>query len=116
MLRRLHHLVPAHRAHSRLELRRALRALSAQPDDLGHHGASRHGADREHVAARLDRGKGEPRVSGINLLAGAVAVAILICFTLWGGKQFRRVAMLVGLVLGTLVYALFIPISFGRVI
>jgi xanthine/uracil permease len=60
--------------------------------------------------------KASPGFPGINLLAGAVAVAILICFTLWGGKQFRRVAMLVGLVLGTLVYALFIPISFGRVI
>jgi xanthine/uracil permease len=60
--------------------------------------------------------KASPGFPGINLFAGAVAVAILICFTLWGGKQFRRVAMLVGLVLGTLVYALFIPISFGRVI
>ncbi len=60
--------------------------------------------------------KASPGFPGINLLAGAVAVAFLICFTLWGGKQFRRVAMLVGLVLGTLVYALFIPISFGRVI
>jgi len=60
--------------------------------------------------------KASPGFPGINLFAGAVAVAILICFTLWGGRQFRRVAMLVGLVLGTLVYALFIPISFGRVI
>jgi len=60
--------------------------------------------------------KASPGFPGINLFAGAVAVAILICFTLWGGKQFRRVAMLVGLVLGTLVYALFIPISFARVI
>jgi xanthine/uracil permease len=60
--------------------------------------------------------KASPGFPGINLFAGAVAVAILIGFTLWGGKQFRRVAMLVGLVLGTLVYALFIPISFGRVI
>ncbi len=60
--------------------------------------------------------KASPGFPGINLFAGAVAVAILIGFTLWGGKQFRRVAMLVGLVLGTLVYALFIPISFGRVV
>jgi xanthine/uracil permease len=60
--------------------------------------------------------RASPGFPGINLLAGAVAVAILIVFTLWGGKQFRRVAMLIGLILGTLVYALFIPISFGRVI
>lgn len=57
-----------------------------------------------------------PGFPGINLMAGAVAVATLICLTLWGGKQLRRVAMLVGLVVGTLFYALFIPISFGRVI
>src|SRR6266566_1164458 len=43
--------------------------------------------------------KASPGFPGINLFAGAVAVAILICFTLWGGKQFRRVAMLVVLVL-----------------
>jgi xanthine/uracil permease len=59
--------------------------------------------------------RASPGFPGINLMAGAVAVATLICFTLWGGKQFRRVAMLVGLLLGTLCYALFIPISFGRV-
>lgn len=57
-----------------------------------------------------------PGFPSINLLSGAVAVATLVCVTLWGGKQFRRVAMLVGLVLGTLCYALFIPISFARVI
>ncbi|HEY4263836.1 MAG TPA: solute carrier family 23 protein [Micropepsaceae bacterium] len=59
--------------------------------------------------------RASPGFPGINLMAGAVAVAILVCFTLWGGRRFRRVAMLVGLVLGTLSYALFIPISFGRV-
>jgi xanthine/uracil permease len=60
--------------------------------------------------------KASPGFPGINLFAGAIAVAILIGFTLWGGRQFRRIAMLVGLVVGTFVYALFIPISFGRVI
>ena len=59
--------------------------------------------------------RASPGFPGINLLAGAIAVATLVAFTLWGGKQFRRVAMLVGLVLGTIVYALFIPISLGRV-
>src|SRR5882672_1457402 len=51
--------------------------------------------------------RASPGFPGLNLMAGAVAVSILVAFTLWGGKQFRRVAMLVGLVLGTLVYALF---------
>jgi xanthine/uracil permease len=60
--------------------------------------------------------RASPGFPGINLAAGAVAVAILIGLTLWGGKQFRRIAMLVGLVVGTLFYALFIPISFGRVL
>lgn len=60
--------------------------------------------------------RASPGFPGINLLAGAVAVATLVAFTLWGGRQFRRVAMLVGLILGTIVYSLFIPISFGRVI
>jgi xanthine/uracil permease len=60
--------------------------------------------------------RASPGFPGINLLAGAVAVATLVGFTLWGGKQFRRVAMLVGLVLGTLVYASLIPISLGRVV
>ena len=57
-----------------------------------------------------------PGFPGINLFAGAVAVATLVAFTLWAGKQVRRVAMLVGLILGTITYSLFIPISFGRVI
>ncbi len=60
--------------------------------------------------------RASPGFPGINLLAGAVAVATLVGFTLWGGKQFRRVAMLVGLVLGTLVYASLIPISLERVV
>jgi xanthine/uracil permease len=60
--------------------------------------------------------RASPGFPGINLFSGAIAVATLVAFTLWGGKQFRRVAMLVGLILGTIVYAMFIPISFGRVI
>jgi xanthine/uracil permease len=60
--------------------------------------------------------RASPGFPGINLLAGAVAVATLVAFTLWGGKQFRRVAMLVGLVLGTIAYAFFIPISLTRVV
>jgi xanthine/uracil permease len=60
--------------------------------------------------------RASPGFPGINLAAGAVSVVVLACLTLWGGKRFRRSAMLVGLVLGTLFYALFIPISFGRVV
>ena len=52
----------------------------------------------------------------INFLCGAIAVATLVAVTLWGGKRLRRVAMLVGAALGTLCYALFIPISFGKVL
>jgi xanthine/uracil permease len=57
-----------------------------------------------------------PGFPGINLSAGSVAVFGLICVTLWGGRHLRRVAMLIGLVLGTLFYGGLIPISFGRVI
>jgi len=60
--------------------------------------------------------RASPGFPNVNLLAGAVAVATLVCVTLWGGKQYRRVAMLIGLLLGTIVYALFVPISFTRVI
>jgi len=84
---------------------RDCRALSAQPDDFGIMCFS---PWCRSPTRRCPDGLGKKpvRISGINLLAGAVAVAVLVCVTLWGGKQFRRVAMLVGLVLGTLVYAL----------
>jgi xanthine/uracil permease len=60
--------------------------------------------------------RGSPGFPGVNLLAGAVAVATLAAVSLWGGKQFRRAAMLIGLILGTLVYSLFIPLTFARVL
>jgi xanthine/uracil permease len=59
--------------------------------------------------------KASPGFPGVNLMAGAIAIVTLVAVTLWGGKQFRRVAMLVGLILGTLFYASIIPISFSRV-
>jgi len=59
--------------------------------------------------------RASPGFPGINLAAGGVAVLTLVCVTLWAGKQFRRVAMLVGLILGTLFYSAFIPISMARV-
>jgi xanthine/uracil permease len=60
--------------------------------------------------------RASPGFPTINLLSGGVAVLTLVCVTLWTGKQFRRIAMLVGLILGTLFYAGFIPISLTRVI
>jgi xanthine/uracil permease len=60
--------------------------------------------------------RNSPGFPGINLLAGAIAVATLAVVSLWGGKQIRRGAMLIGLLLGTIVYSLFIPLSFTRVL
>ena len=99
-----------------LEFRGAVRALSASSDDFG---ITVLLVMVQIASTSLPAWIGErasPGFPGINLLAGAVAVAVLVAFTLWGGKQFRRVAMLVGLVLGTIVYAMFIPISLSRVI
>ncbi len=59
--------------------------------------------------------KASPGFPGINLSAGAVAVFVLVGVTLWG-KALRRIAMLIGLIVGTLAYASFIPISPARVI
>ena len=51
----------------------------------------------------------------INIFSGAVAVALVIGVTLWGGARLRRGAILVGLALGTACYAIFRPISFAAV-
>lgn len=56
-----------------------------------------------------------PGFPGINLIAGFAAVVIFILMTLWGGKWFRRAAILAGIVVGTIAYAGFIPISFAPV-
>ena len=50
----------------------------------------------------------------VNLLAGALAVAVLIGVSLWGGK-FRRAAILIGLAAGTIGYAIFRPVSLAAV-
>ena len=53
---------------------------------------------------------------GINLLAGAVAAILVVVFTvLPKGTLLRRGAVLVAVVLGTVVYAVFEPSSFGEV-
>lgn len=57
-----------------------------------------------------------PGFPGVNLLAGFVAVVIFVLMTLWGGKWLRRAAILAGLVIGTVCYAGFLPISFQPVI
>ena len=54
--------------------------------------------------------------AGVNLLSGFVCILALIAMTIWGGPRGRRGAILVGLVCGTLCYALFVPISFAAVL
>jgi xanthine/uracil permease len=52
----------------------------------------------------------------VNLVAGAVAAVLIIVFTvLFKGTVLRRIAVLVGVVVGTVVYALFARTSFGNV-
>jgi xanthine/uracil permease len=51
----------------------------------------------------------------VNILAGAVGVAVLVVTTVWGSRYLRRGAILLGLAAGTLCYALLRPISFGLV-
>lgn len=61
---------------------------------------------------------GSPKRPGfpvVNLLSGAVAVAGIVFAMLWGGRRLRRIAILLGLALGTLAYTLFQPVSFAAV-
>ena len=50
----------------------------------------------------------------VNFGGGAVAVAVLIAVSLWGGR-FRRAAILIGLAAGTIAYAIFRPVSLAAV-
>ena len=52
----------------------------------------------------------------VNIFSGAIAVAVLIGTTLWGGKYLRRGAILIGLATGTICYAMLRPISFRSVV
>jgi xanthine/uracil permease len=52
----------------------------------------------------------------VNIFSGAIAVAVLVGTTLWGGKYLRRGAILIGLAGGTLCYAILRPISFRSVV
>ncbi|HXW40158.1 MAG TPA: solute carrier family 23 protein [Xanthobacteraceae bacterium] len=61
---------------------------------------------------------GLPQSSGfpaVNFGAGALAVAVIIAVSLWGGTV-RRAAILIGLAVGTVCYALFRPVSLQAVI
>jgi xanthine/uracil permease len=55
-----------------------------------------------------------PGFPAVNFLCGALAVAVLIAVSLWGGK-FRRAAILIGVAVGTIAYALFRPVSLAAV-
>ena len=50
----------------------------------------------------------------VNFLTGALAVAVIIGVSIWGGRL-RRAAILIGLVAGTIAYAIFRPISLAAV-
>lgn len=52
----------------------------------------------------------------VNMAAGAIAVAVLVGATIWGGTYLRRGAILIALAIGTLVYAALRPISFTPVV
>jgi xanthine/uracil permease len=56
-----------------------------------------------------------PGYGFVNLGAGAIAVAVLIVVTLWGGPIWRRGAVLFALAVGSAVYAVFRPVSFAAV-
>jgi len=56
-----------------------------------------------------------PGFPGVNLLSGAVVVTLIIVFTLWAPKRIRRGAVLIAVIIGALMYAIFQPISFHQV-
>lgn len=58
---------------------------------------------------------GTPGFMMTNVLSGFVAVVTFMAMTIFGGRWLRRAAILSGLILGTIFYALFIPISFAPV-
>ncbi len=56
-----------------------------------------------------------PGFGMINIVAGFVGVVAFVAMTLRGGIWFRRGAILAGLVLGTIAYSAFLPISLAPV-
>jgi xanthine/uracil permease len=62
---------------------------------------------------------GQPQSPGfyaVNLLSGFIAVVVFVTMTLAGGIWMRRSAILCALVLGTVGYSLFVPISLAPVV
>jgi xanthine/uracil permease len=60
---------------------------------------------------------GQPQSPGfpmVNILSGMLAVAVVIAVSLWGGRA-RRAAILLGLAVGTIGYAIFRPVSLAAV-
>src|SRR5262249_38072548 len=51
----------------------------------------------------------------ISIASGLIAVAVLIVATIWGGKYFRRIAVLLALLFGTLFFAAYQPVSLAGV-
>ena len=56
-----------------------------------------------------------PGFPWVNILTGAIGVAVLVGATVWGGRYLRRGAILLGLAAGTACYAALRPISFRLV-
>lgn len=52
----------------------------------------------------------------VNIVSGAITVAVLVGATVWGGKYLRRGAILLGLATGTACYAALRPIPFRPVV
>jgi xanthine/uracil permease len=61
---------------------------------------------------------GGPQTPGfplVNFAAGLISAVIFIGVTIWGGLWLRRAALLSALILGTVFYACFIPVSLAPV-
>jgi xanthine/uracil permease len=55
-----------------------------------------------------------PGFPAVNFFTGALAVAVIVAVSVWGGR-FRRAAILIGLAAGTVCYAIFRPVSLAAV-
>ena len=116
ILCRVADLVRSDGANPAIQFHRSSGALPARADHFRNDGHAGDHPDIECGAAQLDRPSRRARDSRlVNFLSGAVAIAVLISVSLWGGGRLRRGAILVALAAGTGCYALFRPISFAAV-
>jgi len=60
--------------------------------------------------------RASPGFPFINIVGGFLAVVVFVAVTLNGGRWLRRSAILLGLIVGTLVFSAFLPISFKPVL